>query len=262
LNLAVNSRDAMPKGGALILKAGRGSRAGGGREATDSDMVHFTVTDTGIGMPADVLDRVFEPFFTTKDVGKGSGLGLPMVHGFANQSGGHVAVTSKPGQGTTVTVALPAAPDLQPPTEKVAAASPMRSANERILVVEDEPMLLQLVTTQLESIGYGVARAPDGAAAVAMLEADDGFDLLLTDLVLPKGMSGGDVARIARDIKPDLKVVFTSGHSMEILQQHAPQAAATPLLRKPYKRKQLADLVRNVLDGITDPLPSDDRSRG
>jgi CheY-like chemotaxis protein len=250
LNLVVNARDAMPKGGMLTIRTAQ--RAAGPREGQlpmGQDVVVVTVSDTGTGMAPDVLSRVFEPFFTTKEVGKGSGLGLAMVYGFAQQSGGHVSVKSEPGQGTSVSIILPAVVS-QPIVEKeTAALVPLQKGKERLLVVEDSPQVLQFVSAQLLSLGYDVTAVTNGPEALDVLKWDSAFDLLLTDLVLPKGMSGIDLARAARSIKPDLKVIFTSGYSEDVFEQHGYLDEDTPLLRKPFKRKQMAETLRQVLDG-------------
>jgi PAS domain S-box-containing protein len=250
LNLAVNARDAMAKGGTLTIATGqRGAQHGEGQLPIGQDVVFVTVSDTGAGMTPDVLSRVFEPFFTTKETGKGSGLGLSMVYGFANQAGGHVSITSEAGRGTSVTIVLPAVVSQQlGEAANEPAAIPLPKGKERILLVEDEPQVLQYVSAQLLSLGYDMTAVPDGPDALAILKRDKNFDLLLTDLVLPNGMSGGDLARIAKAITPDLKVMFTSGYSEDMLQQDSSAEREIPLLRKPYRRKDLAEMLRHVLE--------------
>jgi PAS domain S-box-containing protein len=248
LNLVVNARDAMPVGGILSIRIGqRKAGSNDGDPLAGRDVVFVAVSDTGTGMSPEVLSHVFEPFFTTKEVGRGSGLGLSMVYGFAQQIGGHVSITSAPGQGTSVTILLPAA--VAEPAEVVCGteAVPLQKGRERVLLVEDAPDVLQFVATQLLGLGYEVTAVPDGQNALAALGKAGAYDLLLTDLVLPRGMSGVELARAARTVKPDLKVIFTSGYSEDVFHQHGRLDDGIPLLRKPYKRKELAEMLRNVL---------------
>jgi PAS domain S-box-containing protein len=249
LNLAVNARDAMPDGGTLTIQTGeRTARAGEGALPIGQPVVFVTISDTGTGMTPDVLQRVFEPFFTTKDVGKGSGLGLAMVHGFAQQTGGHLAMESIPGVGTSVTIVMPAvtAKVVEPDNVREEDLSPTRGS-ERILVVEDEPQVLQFVSAQLLSLGYDVTAVSNGPDAVEVLENDIDFDLLFTDVVMPKGMSGVELARRAREIKPGLRVLLTSGHSQDVFERNGRPDADIELLRKPYRRTELAKVIREVL---------------
>jgi PAS domain S-box-containing protein len=249
LNLVVNARDAMPKGGTLSIRTGqRGAGPGEGPLPIGQDVVFLTVSDTGTGMSPEVLSRVFEPFFTTKEVGKGSGLGLAMVYGFANQSAGHVSISSKLGEGTSVTIVLPAIVSQQAEAKPEVTAPP-RKGRERLLVVEDEAAVLQFVSAQLLSLGYDVTAVTNGPDAVRTLQDNRDFDLLLTDIVLPKGMSGMDLAQVARGIKPNLRILYTSGYSEEVFRNHDRHDDDIPLLRKPYRRRELADALRLVLDG-------------
>jgi PAS domain S-box-containing protein len=248
LNLAVNARDAMPQGGTLTISTGE--RAAGpddGDIPMGQPVVFVSVSDTGSGMPPEVLARAFEPFFTTKDVGKGSGLGLSMVYGFAQQSGGHVTIRSQEGQGTTVTILLRAV------NRGSSAAEPLRDeavprGQERVLLVEDEPSVRKFVASQLRSLGYDVKVAENGPEALRMLEQGQAADLLFTDVVLPQGMSGVELTRRARNLDPTLKVLLTSGYSEEVFEQHGRLNDQVPLLRKPYRRKELAEALRRVLE--------------
>jgi signal transduction histidine kinase len=254
LNLAVNARDAMPTGGILTIRTGlRGAGPNEGLLAGGQDTVFITVSDTGTGIAPEVLNRVFEPFFTTKEVGKGSGLGLSMVYGFAQQSGGHVSIKSKEGEGTTVSIILPAVVSQQPEAAATPVTLVASPGKERVLVVEDAPAMLQFVSAQLLSLGYEVTAVADGPDAVALLRKDNAFDVLFTDIVLPRGMSGVELARAAQAINPDLKIVYTSGYAEEVFQQHGRIDADIPLLRKPYRRKELADVLRSVLDRTSQP---------
>jgi signal transduction histidine kinase/CheY-like chemotaxis protein len=250
LNLTVNAGDAMPRGGVLTLATGART-AGVGEQPLPigQPVVFVSVTDTGTGITPDVLERVFEPFFTTKEVGKGSGLGLSMVYGFAQQSGGHVSIRSTPGEGTSVTILLPAIGNAVQPASEVGKAGDLRKGHERVLLVEDEPSVRLFVSSQLANLGYEVTDVGSGPEALALLQDNREFDLLFTDVVLPHGMSGVELARHARAIRPELKVLLTSGYPEEVFEQHGRPDPQTPLLRKPSRRKDLAEAVRKALDG-------------
>jgi CheY-like chemotaxis protein len=207
--------------------------------------VFLSVEDTGTGMPPEVLARVFEPFFTTKDVGKGTGLGLSMVYGFAEQSGGHVSIRSTPGEGTCVTILFRAVGQEAGSTDTRYVRTP-EGGHERVLLVEDEPNVRQFVASQLSLHGYVVEAVGSGPEALYVLQRE-GFDLLLTDVVLPKGMSGVQLSEEARRKWPRLKVLLTSGYSEEAFEHHGRPPPGTPLLLKPFKRKQLAEALRNAL---------------
>jgi PAS domain S-box-containing protein len=249
LNLAVNARDAMPGGGTLTITTGeRLARRGDGPLPIGQPVIVVSVSDTGTGIAPEVLERVFEPFFTTKDAGKGSGLGLSMVFGFAQQSAGHVSIESKVGEGTTVTIVLPAVtadnPTVAHEETATPAAHPMRTS---VLLVEDEPQVLQFVSTQLTSLGYKVTAVSNGHEALDLLEQGHCFDVLFTDVVLPKGLNGVEVARRASAIRPELKVLLTSGYPEEVFQQHGGLNDDTILLRKPYRRKELEHALAETL---------------
>jgi CheY-like chemotaxis protein len=249
LNLAVNARDAMPRGGVLTIVTGeRTAGPGEGPLPVGQEVVYVTVSDTGTGMAPEVVARAFEPFFTTKDIGKGSGLGLPMVYGFAQQSGGHVAIASREGQGTSVTIVLPAVASETARDPGEAAPAVPEADKERILVVEDEPQVLQFVTSQLVTLGYNVTAVSVARDALEMIEQGRRFDLLFTDVVLPQGMSGVELARRTRLLCPDMKVLLTSGYPEEAFEHHGRPDAGTLLLRKPYRRRELAETLRRVLD--------------
>ncbi len=250
LNLAVNARDAMPSGGTLTITAGeRIAKHGEGAIEVGMRTVFLTVSDTGSGMSPEIRERVFEPFFTTKEVGKGTGLGLSMVYGFTQQSGGHVSIESEIGQGTTITILLPASAHsaTQSNEEGVASLSTL-SGHERVLVVEDEPHVLTFVSAQLESLGYEVTGVTSGLEALRVLEVRRDFDLLFTDVVLPQGISGVDLARRVRDMGLRTKVLLTSGYAEEVFEQHGRPPTDVLLLRKPYRWKDLAEMLRHVLD--------------
>jgi CheY-like chemotaxis protein len=207
----------------------------------------LAVSDTGVGMAPDVLAQVFEPFFTTKDVGKGSGLGLSMVFGFSQQSGGHVEIESTVGLGTTVTLYLPYT---QPePVSKVKVSTQIPKARgETVLLVEDDPSLLKLTGALLDGLGYRVLPAKDGRAALAALSDANEVDLLLTDVVMPGGMSGPALASEAEILQPTIKVLYMSGYAEDVMLNHPHRNVETALLRKPFRKPDLARMVRSVLD--------------
>jgi PAS domain S-box-containing protein len=249
LNLVVNARDAMPQGGTLTITTGeRLAGRGDGPLPVGQPVVYVSVSDTGTGIAPEVLERVFEPFFTTKDAGKGSGLGLSMVLGFAQQSAGHVSIESRVGEGTTVTIALPGILSGDLPTAHEVRKAPAASISRaRVLLVEDEPPVLQFVSAQLTTLGYQVTAVSTGHEALDLLHQGHRFDLLFTDVVLPKGLSGVEVAQRAAVICPDLKVLLTSGYPEEVFQQHGGLNDGTILLRKPYRRKELVSALSKTL---------------
>ena len=260
LNLAVNARDAMPGGGTLTIETGtvlfdEHSAALEG-DVAPGHYVMLAVSDTGEGMPPEVAARAFEPFFTTKETGKGSGLGLAMVYGFVKQSGGHVKIYSESGIGTTVKLFLPriAAPAeaAQAPTPG-AAAQP--SGRETIVLVEDEEFVRKLARRVLTGLGYRVLEAGDGKSALALLDAHPEVALLFTDVVLPGGMNGPDIAREAQARRPGLKVLYTSGYTGNAIQQLEALSVPVRLISKPYAIEDLAQTVRATLDAPGDAAP-------
>jgi len=217
LNLAINSRDAMPDAGKLTIETMNShldqEYAKHKTEVTPGQYVMITVSDTGSGMSPEVLKRVFEPFFTTKEVGKGTGLGLSMIYGFVKQSGGHVAIYSEPGEGTSVKLYLPRATSTgahvtAPPQEKA-----MPAGSETILVVEDDPDVRAYVASALGVLGYTILKAEDGPSALALMKENPDVDLLFTDVVLPGGMNGRELADEIEKLNSDIKVLFTSGYT-------------------------------------------------
>ncbi len=248
LNLVLNARDAMANGGVLSIDTAIVETAEGwARDLKPGAYVCVTVKDTGVGMEKDVLDRAFDPFFTTKGVGKGSGMGLSMVYGFAKQSGGHVAIESQPGRGTTVYVYLPVAQKAKA-AKRIETRSdhPTAGGHEKILLVEDEPHVRRFVSTQLAGLGYSVVEADAGAPALDILRSTPDFDLLFTDLLMPGGMSGFDLVQRAREFAPHLKVLLTTGYAAETDSMLAD--VKDPILKKPYKKQQLAEALRTVLE--------------
>ena len=246
VNLALNARDAMPRGGELTLTVEQRLVAGdeANAELKPGHYVVFGVRDTGLGMAKEVLARAFEPFFTTKEVGKGSGLGLSMVYGFAKQSGGHVQVRSKLGYGTGVELYLPTAQAAETPREATPAISPPRG-RETILVVEDEAAVREIAIAFLRSFGYTVLSAARAEPALEMLSAHDEIALLFSDVVLGAGMSGKELAVAARRLRPTLAVLLTSGYEPDAA---GPDADEFALLPKPYRREELSGAVRAILD--------------
>src|SRR3954452_3384161 len=252
LNLVVNARDAMPRGGTLRISTGL-ERIGAARAKLMSgipsgDYVTIGVADTGEGMSPEVQPRVFEPFFTTKDVGKGSGLGLSQVYGFVTQSGGHVGIESKPGAGTTVTFYLPAA---QLGAESQAAENAEEGEAPtlgRILVVEDDPEVLEVTVETLRIMGYEVLTAPDAPSALAVLRRERDIDVLFTDVVMPRGMNGLELAREAARLRPEMRVLLASGYSRAALSSEHGLAGQDEFafLAKPYRGSELANKLREL----------------
>jgi len=252
LNLAVNARDAMGGGGKLIVETANVTLdehyAATNREVKPGDYVMLAVSDTGTGMPPDVAARAFEPFFTTKEVGQGSGLGLSMIYGFVKQSGGHVKIYSELGHGTAVKIYLPrAAADARIEASKGEAAACEAGAGETILVVEDEEMVRNLAVKLIRGLGYKVIEAKDGTNALDELERHGDIQLMFSDIVMPGGMSGAQLAAEAKTRRPGLKLLLTSGYP-----EHAAREGHVPrdidLLGKPYRKADLALKLREILD--------------
>ncbi|WP_162914522.1 hybrid sensor histidine kinase/response regulator [Desertibaculum subflavum] len=252
VNLAINARDAMPGGGRLIIEtANRELDADYARiniDAVPGAYVMLSVSDTGIGMPPEVLARVFEPFFTTKPVGQGTGLGLSMVYGFARQSHGHVKIYSEAGHGTTARLYLPRSKDAAIADRLVPAGLPVARPGERVLVVEDNDAVRAMVLQQMRDLGYDVVEAGDGPAALAVVDGGQRFDLLFTDIVMPGGMSGSDLARAVRSRDPSVKVLLTSGFAGGAMPSGVHGDEFRDLLSKPYRQSDLAAKLRQVLD--------------
>jgi PAS domain S-box-containing protein len=250
LNLAINARDAMPRGGCLTIETSNAfldeEYVALNPDLTLGQYVVVAVSDTGTGMSAEVRDRAFEPFFTTKALGEGTGLGLSMVYGFVKQSGGHVKIYSEPGRGTTVRLYLPRARRDQEAAAPTATAVP--TGEETILVVEDEPDVRDIATHMLAAMGYRLLEAPNAADALTILDATETIDLLFSDVVLPGGMSGHELADEARRRRPGLKVLFTSGYTPDAGGHQGRLDDDIDLLSKPYKRADLARKIRQALE--------------
>ena len=208
--------------------------------------VRLSVTDTGCGMPPEVRDRVFEPFFTTKEVGKGTGLGLSMVYGFVRQSEGHVTIESAPGKGTTVLLYLPKATGMADAEVEAVQAEAIQPGHERILVVEDNEDLLETASAMLTTFGYQVLCARNGAEAIQMLRSGQQFELLFSDIVMPNGMNGVELAREARQLRKEIKVLLTSGYAGDALERYR-AVDEFPIIDKPYRLADLARRLRSIL---------------
>ena len=251
INLAINARDAMPGGGKLTFKTANvmldevdASDAG---KVKTGEFVMIAVTDTGQGIPADIRDRVFEPFFTTKGIGLGTGLGLSMVYGFAKQSGGTVEIDSEEGCGTVIKLYLPRSAGRAAMTAEPAHATGTPRGHETILVVEDDALVQGYVIAQLGSLGYRTLVAHDGVAALALVDQGVDFDLLFTDVILPGGMNGRELAKAVLKRRGEVKVLYTSGYTDNAIVHEGRLDPGVALLGKPYRKSHLAQKIRDVL---------------
>jgi PAS domain S-box-containing protein len=248
INLCVNARDAMPDGGRLTIES---ANVTVGAEAAKAgigagEYVMVSVSDTGTGIPPELLDRVLEPFFTTKDPGKGTGLGLSMVYGFVRQSGGQMDIVSTLGHGTTLRLMFPRSRGL-PSAPAPSAVTSLPGGTETILVVEDQPDVRNIAVAMLRSLGYRTVVAQDAIDALELLKRDEAVDLLFTDVVMP-GMSGLELARQGRALQPGLKVLFCSGYREGAMRDSGESASGDAWIAKPFRRRRLAERVREVLD--------------
>jgi signal transduction histidine kinase/CheY-like chemotaxis protein len=254
LNLALNARDAMPNGGKLTLETRNvvldDDYAAMNNDVKPGNYVMIAVSDTGTGIPGKLLEKVFEPFFTTKDVGKGSGLGLSMVYGFVKQSNGHIKIYSEEGHGTTVKLYLPQAAGIASVAD-VLVAEPGISGFERgdksILIVEDDALVREYVVTQIGSLGYNTLAASNAAGALAIINGPDRIDLLFTDVIIPGGLNGRQLATEALKRRPELKVLYTSGYTENAIVHHGRLDAGVLLLPKPYLSSDLARMIQTAL---------------
>jgi len=254
LNLCINARDAMPEGGRITIETANkwldehGARD---RDLAPGQYLSLCVTDTGTGMTSDVIARAFDPFFTTKPIGQGTGLGLSMIYGFARQSGGQVRIYSEVGQGTMVCLYLPrhlgeaeaevSLPDL--------AHAPRAEQGETVLVVDDEPTVRMLVTEVLEDLGYAAIEAADGASGLKVLQSDVRIDMLITDVGLPGGMNGRQMADAGRQHRPDLKVLFITGYAENAALNHGHLGPGMQVMTKPFALEALATRIRGIIGG-------------
>jgi signal transduction histidine kinase/response regulator RpfG family c-di-GMP phosphodiesterase len=251
LNLAVNARDAMPDGGEITLALRRLEHAEDlivqHSDAAAGPWIAISMSDSGVGMPAHVAARAFEPFFTTKDPGKGSGLGLSQVYGFVHQSGGYVTLSSTVGEGTRISIYLP--PSTKPLTQRAArkTAAVAAEGSETVLLVEDDAAVLTLTSEMLQDLGYRVITAADADSALDILRNGQGIDLIFTDVVM-REKSGVQLAREAREMRPDVKILLTSGYTGESLSRHKPDSLDLPIIAKPFRQADLGARLRKILD--------------
>ncbi|OZA11454.1 MAG: hypothetical protein B7Y02_08785, partial [Rhodobacterales bacterium 17-64-5] len=251
LNLCVNAADAMPEGGRIRLECRNWAQGapGGGQDDPDmpqGDYLRLDITDTGHGMSPEVLARAFDPFFTTKPMGKGSGLGLSMVWGFAKQSGGHATIASQVGIGTTVTMFLPRSPKATAEVEPAARAEMVQGQGQHVLVVEDDRMVRKLVVALVQRLRYRVSEAENGDEALEILRKTPDIDLLFTDMVMPGRMSGTELAERALQEFPRLLVLFTSGYSENAIIHDGRLDEGVQFLAKPYQLRDLGEKLRAV----------------
>lgn len=251
LNLCINGRDAMPGGGKLVIETANkwlDERVGRERDLPPGQYISVCVTDTGTGMSAEVVERAFEPFYTTKPIGMGTGLGLSMIYGFARQSGGQVRIYSEVGQGTTVCIYLPrhhgeaAAEEVEPAVELLAKAT-----GQTVLVVDDEAAIRHLIDEVLDDLGYTVIGAADGSAGLKVLQSGARIDLLITDVGLPNGMNGRQVADAARALRPGLKVLFITGFAENAAVGNGHLEPGMELLTKPFTLESLASKTAEMM---------------
>ncbi len=252
LNLCINARDAMPEGGSLMIETNnqwvdeRGARE---RDVPHGQYVTLSVTDTGTGMAPAVMARAFEPFFTTKPTGAGTGLGLSMIYGFARQSGGQVRIYSEVGHGATVCLYLPRHLGEAEIAETPSELSDLAHATqgEAVLVVDDEPIVRMLIVDVLQELGYTAIEAGDGLSGLRLLRSPARIDLLITDIGLPGGLNGRQVADAARELRPELKVLFITGYAEHAVLSHGHIEAGMQVLTKPFAMEELADRIKGLL---------------
>ncbi|MCC2977334.1 GAF domain-containing protein [Sphingomonas sp. PL-96] len=252
LNLAINARDAMPEGGHLTIETANkwlDDRSARERDLPPGQYLSICVTDTGTGIPADVVDRIFDPFFTTKPIGQGTGLGLSMIHGFVRQSGGQVRVYTEQGQGTTMCLYLPRyTGDLAEDPEGLDEAIVEAGAGETILVIDDEATVRMLIVDVLEEAGYTPVEADDGPSGLRILESDMRLDLLITDVGLPGGLNGRQVADAARQLRPGLKVLFVTGYAENAAVGNGLLEPGMEVITKPFVMAELASKITEMLE--------------
>ncbi len=250
LNIALNAAAAMPNGGKLTIELANvaldEAYAARHPEVSPGQYILIALSDTGTGMPAETVARVFDPFFTTKLEGEGSGLGLSMVYGFVKQSGGHIKIYSEPDHGTSVKLYFKRSYDEVVDRRAPDEASPV-AGNETILVVEDDANLRATVTAALNELGYTVLGAPNGAAALILLESSNRVDLLFTDMVMPGPVNAGALVQAAQELQPAIKILFTSGYPQNAVIHHDKLGPRASFLSKPYRKTQLAETIKDLL---------------
>lgn len=251
VNMAVNARDAMPQGGKLVIETRNimldAEHGDFHADLKPGNYLQLSISDNGSGMPPEVRDRVFEPFFTTKEQGRGTGLGLAMVYGFVKQLGGHVTIYSEVGHGTTFNLYFPRVNGAAVSTSARTQGASDPAARETILVVEDDERVRRLTITRLQLIGYQVLDASNGPEALDILAQEHAVDLVFTDLIMPGGLSGREVATRARELRPGIKILLTSGYAEELVQGDDLSRAQFKVLRKPYHQAELVAALRDVL---------------
>ena len=253
LNLCINARDAMPDGGRITIETSNkwmDERAAKQHAVPEGQYLAVSVTDTGTGMSPEVIARVFEPFFTTKPIGEGTGLGLSMIYGFAQQSGGQVRIYFEVGQGTTVCIYLPrhyGAAEDEIVAERMAEL-PRSQAGETVLIVDDEPTVRMLVTDILEDLGYAAIEAGDSTTGLKVLHSDVRIDLLVTDVGLPGGMNGRRMADAARNHRPNLKVLFITGYAENAILGNGTLPPGMAVLTKPFAMDTMAARIRSMIE--------------
>jgi CheY-like chemotaxis protein len=253
LNLSLNARDAMPDGGRLTIASANESLdepAARKRDLPPGQYVALSVTDTGTGMPPEILARAFDPFFTTKPIGQGTGLGLSMIYGFVRQSGGQARINSAVGRGTAVRLYFPRHDEeVALDDESAPAIAPADAgAGEVVLIIDDEPSIRMLIAEVLEETGYAAIEAPDGPSGLRLLQSAKRIDLLITDLGLPGGMNGRQVAAAARLLKPGLKVLFITGFAESPAIADADREKGTLTVAKPFAMDALARKIRELIE--------------
>jgi len=252
LNLSLNSRDAMPSGGKLIIETANVHLdeyyAVMNRDVAVGNYVMIAVSDTGLGIPAEYLERVFDPFFTTKEFGKGTGLGLSMVFGFVKQSNGHIKLYSEEGHGTTAKIYLPRAAGLPDTPVELQASAGIEGGSETILVVEDDKLVRRYVVTQIESLGYKTLQARNASEALQIIDGTVNIDLLFTDVIMPGSMNGRQLVDAALLRRPKLRTLFTSGYTENAIVHHGRLDTGVLLLAKPYRKSDLARMIRLALN--------------
>jgi signal transduction histidine kinase len=265
INLAVNARDAMPNGGKLTLETGNvyldEVYAEAHREVAPGAYAMVAVSDNGTGIPAAIRDKIFDPFFTTKEIGKGTGLGLSMVYGFVKQSGGHIKIYCEDSHGTSVKIYLPRAAGRDVESIGVATAAPAPGGTETILVVEDDPLVRRYVITQLAGLGYRAVPAANADEALMLIDQGTACDLLFTDVIMSGSKNGRELAQEVLQRQPDVKVLYTSGYSQSAIIHNGRLDAGVVLLAKPYRRSDLAQMIRVALDGTRPAPPVEDPRR-
>jgi CheY-like chemotaxis protein len=252
LNLCINARDAMPNGGQLGIATANctfDKSAAAEREMRAGDYVDLSVSDTGTGMTEEVIQRAFDPFYTTKPLGQGTGLGLSMIYGFAQQSGGQVRISSTVGEGTTVHLFLPRHHEREMRSDNVAdfTRAPRATAGDTVLIVDDEPSVRMLVTEVLAELGYTAIEAADGSSALRVLQSDTRIDLLVTDVGLPGGMNGRQLADFGRVARPDLRVLFITGYAEKTVVGGDKLEEGMGILTKPFAMDGLAARIKELI---------------